>query len=306
MKKSILRQVMVSAAISAIALFWAGCTVPLNHVGAFSQASADLAKQAADAYEYVNETTIEQHIFDIAADPNLSPDDGTFDKPVVDSDLAARIAVLRGVENYAKALGNLASADFRKEIDTASKDLYGALGKLQNTYASIKKEPLPLSDRNLAIIATAVDVIGTTITEKQRRAALKAIVIQTDLSIQNAMKLVCSEMPALKSLVLVNLDTIWTEKVKAYQNEVMELSFDQRVERLRDIRKSYERTKTATSLLDCIVSASKKISDTHTALREAVEAGKFTTEKLVKGIKEIAEFAKSIQEFRDKLLTAEK
>jgi len=302
--KSIFRTALASATLFAIAIFWAGCAVPLNHVGAFSQASADLAKQAADAYEYVNETTIEQHISDIAADPNLSPDDDTFEKLIVDSDLAARISLLRGVENYAKALGDLASADFRKEIDAASKDLYGSLGKLQNTYASIKKEPLPLSDKDLAIIATAIDLIGTTIAEKQRRAALKTIVIQTNFSIQNAMKLVSSEIPALKSLVLANLDVIWTDKVKAYQKEVMGLSFDQRVAKLRDIRKSYECIDIASRLLDGIVSASRKISDAHAALQEAVKADKFTTEKMVKEIKNLTELAKSIKQFHDKLLTA--
>ena len=63
--------------------------------------------------------------------------------------------------------GNLASADFRKEIDAASKDLYGSLGELQNTYKVATKEKFPLSGDNLAIIATAIDAIGTAIAENK-------------------------------------------------------------------------------------------------------------------------------------------
>ena len=158
-----------TAGVIAICLSFhlTGCAVtPLNHVGAFSQASAELAKNTADAYAYVNETTIQRKINDVAAMGN-TPEDKVFEGLIDKSGLAIRISLLRGVEDYSKSLGNLASADFRKEIDAASKDLYGSLGELQNTYKVATKEKFPLSGDNLAIIATAIDAIGTAIAENK-------------------------------------------------------------------------------------------------------------------------------------------
>lgn len=287
-----------------VSIYLTGCSVPLNHIGAFSQASADLAKCAADAYNDVNETTIERRIFDIAATEE-SPDDTIFDKILDDQNLSVRISLLKGVENYSKALGKLASADFRKDIDIATKDLYGSLDGLQNTYATATKKSLPFSKDNFALIATAIDAIGTGMAENKRREALKTVVIQADLSIQESMRLVSEELPMLKEFLSANLDTIWTEKVKAYQKEVHALSFDQRVTKLRDIRKARELSTDSSILIDKLSAAGTKISKAHAVLREAVSNDKFTSEELVAEIKSAVETSKAIKEFHDKLLAIE-
>ncbi len=300
-----LKYISTAVMFLLLSLFFSGCVSQLNHVGAFSQASADLAKNAAVVYEDVNEITIKRRIFNIAA-TSESPSDDTFDKLIDDANLAVRISLLRNVENYSQALGNLASADFRKDIDSASKDLYGALAGLQTTYTATTKRPLPISNDTFSIIATAVDAIGTAIAENKRREALKTIIIQADPSIQTSMKLVSGEMPILKDFFLANLDTIWTEKVKAYQKEVSKLTFDQRIERLQDIRKAQELTINGSKVFDDLSRASKKIADAHSALRGAVINNQFTTEKLVEEIKTVVELSKSIKDFHTKLLEDEK
>lgn len=282
-----------------------GCTttVPLNHIGAFSQASAGLANITANSYEIINNSTIERRLSGIAAVSGSSPDKSTFSEIITDSNLAIRIKLLKGVESYAKALGGLASADFRKDIDLASKDLYGSLGDLQKTFSDATKDKLPLSDDDLAIIATAVDAIGTAIAEDKRRSALKTIIIQTEPSIQRAMGLIFKEIPDIEKISKANMDRIFTEKIKAYQRESNNLTYEQRIIKLNDIRKANDLAEATSELYKNLEASSKKIASAHTALYNAVNKDKFTSTELVSEIKELVAFSKSTKEFYDKLLS---
>ena len=286
---------------AALFFFCYGCATPLNHIGAFSRATADLSKNAASAYEEVNNTTIERRINDIAAETGSTLDEATFGAVVGGVDWRTRIDLLKAIEAYSRALSDLSSADFRKEIDAASKDLYGALGKLQGTYATIAKRPSPLTSDNLASIATAVDAIGTALAEERRREALRTVIIQANPTIQRSMELFREELSLLKDFVVSKLDTIYTEKVKAYQRESKSLNFNSRVSRLRDVRSAYERMADTQALLEHLTKAFAKIATAHQALYENVVRNQFTSKALVSEIKEVAELAKTIKEFNDKL-----
>lgn len=279
----------------------AGCSVPLNHIGAFAKASANLANTTVKSYEFINNSSIERRLSDIASEPGSYPDEETFNKVIGDSDLAVRINMLRGVESYAKALGDLASADFRKEIDQASTDLYGSLGRLQKTYSNATNKKLPLSDNDLAIIATAVDAIGTAIAENKRREALKEVVLKADPSIQMAMTHISAEIQAIKELSVSNMESIFIDKIKAYQHESKNLSYDLRVSRLNTIRKAYDQTKATPKLFVSLIASSKKIAAAHAVLRKTLEGGDFTSDELVGEIKDLAAFAKSTKDYHDKL-----
>ncbi len=292
---------IVMAMLGVCVLLTAGCATSLNHVGALSQASSELARRAADAYDMVNESTIERRIADIAADSKVSPGTETFDKLIGSNELAVRVSLLKGVEKYAGALGELASADFRKEIDTVAKNLYGALGELEETYMSATGSSLPIGNENLAIIATAVDAIGTAIVESKRRSALKTVIIQADPAVQKALSLVGGELPAFREYVLANLNTVETEMLEAYENEAAGIRYAERVERLRDIY-AFHKTKAATAqvLLD-LGSAGEKIGVAHTSLVQAVQGDKFTSPELVKQIKEVVSLGQSFKDYYDNL-----
>jgi hypothetical protein len=261
-----------------------------------------LANTTANSYEFINSSTMDRRLSDIASETNSSPDESTFKGIITDSNLAIRIKLLRGIESYAKALGDLASADFRKDIDAASKDLYGSLGDLQKTYSDATKEELPLSDADLAVIATAVDAIGTAIAEEKRRSALKTVIIQTDPSIQKAMELVSKEIPVISEISVANMKTIFTDQVKAYQHESNKLTYERRIAELNHIRKAHDLAEATSGLFKNVVVSSKKIASAHAALLNAVEADQFTSKELVSEIKELVAFSKSTKEFHDKLL----
>jgi len=298
-------RVIVSFTCAMPVMLIIGCSTPLDHVGAFSRASADLAKNTAEAYESINTITVKRRISGIAADKEALPDEGTFKKIINDRNMAARISLLKGVQKYAQALGELATADFRNEIAAASKDLYGALGDLQDTYAKATNRSLPLSSENLSLIATAVDAIGTGIAESYRREALKTIVIQADPSIKQAMDQVGNELQILMPTVRANLDSIYTDMFKAYGRDKNGLSYTDRENMLCDIWKAYDRYKTFPVYFETLSSASAKVSSAHAALKKAVEANEFTTKELVEEIKSMAQLAISIKDFHDKLLVSE-
>lgn len=295
----------LSIFIAALLLALTGCTsTPLNHVGVFSQASAELAKSAADGYEMINNITIERRLSDIASEADRYPNEDTFKQLITGSSLTTRIRLLRAMETYANALGELASAQFRKEIDAASSNLYGALDQLQVTYAKGTQASPPLTDHQLALIATAVDAIGTAIIEEKRRAALKTIIIQVDPMIQQAMRLISMELPALSEYAIASKQTIFTDLIKAYQQEAASISYNERIMKLDQIRITYEEVEAISSLFADLITASKQIANAHSTLRLSVAANKFTSPELISEIKSLTAFAKSTQGFHDQLLPA--
>ncbi len=163
------------------------------------------------------------------------------------------------------------------------------------------KRSSPLTQDNLVSIATAVDAIGTTLAEERRREALRTVVIQANPTIQRSMELFREEISLLKEFVVSNLDTIYTEKLKAYQRESKSLNFNSRVSRLREVRAAYDRMADTRTLLENLTKASAKIATAHQALYENVVRNQFTSKELVNEIKEVAELAKTIQEFNEKL-----
>jgi hypothetical protein len=282
-------------------LAFSGCATPLNHIGAFAQATADLSKQAASAYVQVNETSIERRIYDTAAEPGRLPDDSTFKKVVAGSNLDLRISLLNGIGEYAQGLGELARADLRKEVDHASQNLYGALGKLDQTCARATNTAPLLTPENLSQVATAIDAIGTVISEARRRDALRTVIREANPVVQKSISLFRGELPMLQGLVADNLQTVYAEKLKAYQKESPRLSVDQRVAMLHGIRSAYEQIAVSQALAGDLSRAAGKIATAHQVLYDDVTRNEFTSIGLVREIKEVAELAQSIKQFNTQL-----
>jgi hypothetical protein len=290
--------------ISAAVLF--GCARPTTHIKVFSLASEDLAAQAIRGYEVLNETTVQRKIAEVAADPTQLPDEDTFVGLLeAHEDLAIRMMALDYLRDYSAALGDLSTADVRTDIDRASKDLYGALVGLRDTFKEETGKDAGIEDEDLAIIATAVDAIGTVIAEAKRRVAIKTIVIKVDPAVQNMSRFLRDEVPIFGEFVKANLSTIETEMIKSYQKRAEGLTFDQRVEYIQQIRKQHRITEESGSFFNDLGTAAEMLGSTHAALRKAVEKNKFTTPELIEHIGELADFAKSLREFYKELLESE-
>ena len=215
------------------------------------------------------------------------------------------MGLLRLLGDYAKALGDLANADFRRDIDKATTDLYGVLGDLKKTYNKATGQDLSISDSGLVLIAMAVDAIGMAIVEQQRRDAIKRIVIESHDAIQKVSTILKQELPGFADFAQANIETVETEMIKAYQTEVVRLSFSQRIVRLQEIRQQNQAKLAAPSFFGDLGTAAETIGTAHKVLFDAVSQDKFTTRELIQSIREMAEFAKSLQEFH-KTLTSTK
>jgi len=288
--------------IMAAALLF-GCVRPTTHIRAFSIASEDLAAQAIRGYEVLNETTVQRKIAEVAADPKQLPDEDTFVGLLEgDENLAVRMMALDYLRGYSAALGNLSTADVRPDIDKASKDLYGALVGLRDTFKEETGKDVGIGDEDLAIIATAIDAIGTVIAEAKRRGAIKTIVIKADPAVQNISKLLKNEIPTFAEFVKSNLSTIETEMIKSYQKRAEGLTFDQRAQYIQRIRKQHQIARDTETFFKDVGTAAGMLGTSHAALRRAVEKNKFTTPELVRQIGELVEFTKSLRKFYKELI----
>lgn len=290
--------------LSAAVLF--GCGRPTTHISAFSMASEDLAAQAIRGYELLNETTVQRKIAEVAADPEQVPDENTFVGLLEGNEsLAIRMMALEYLRAYSAALGDLSTAGVRTDIDAASKDLYGALIGLRDTFKEETGKDAGIEDEDLAIIATAVDAIGTIVAEAKRRRALKTIVIKADPAVQNVSKLLRDEIPIFGEFVRANLSTIETEMVKSYQERAKKLTFDQRINYIQRIGKQHQIAKDSENFFKDLGTAADMLGRSHAALRAAVEKNKFTTSELIEQIGELVDFAKSLRGFYEELLEGE-
>jgi hypothetical protein len=302
------------AAVLSLALIATGCSTPsLKQVSAFGTATESIASHAQTALQSVDEASIKRKLYDVAANTNQWPTDATFSgvlagNPQSHADLQMRLKLLRQVGAYATALKSLAEADFRKDIDDASKDLHGALSGLNSTYKAVSSKEL-LSQDSLGIIATTVDAIGAAIVEAKRRKAIRDIVNESDAAVSNAMALVSTELGAGSSIaqyVVASLDNAKGTLQQVYNTERANpaVQFQDRLKRLEDIRQLHNAARDSATLFSQVSKASAQVAKAHAELKEAANSGKLNGENLAKAIGELVDYAKSVKEFHDSLATA--
>lgn len=276
-----------------------------THIAAFSKASVEISSQMIKGYQMVEDTTIRRKIVDVAADPTKTPTENTF-VGVLDGEESykVRMKALNNLRSYSVALGELSSADFRAEIDKASKDLYGSLTGLSATYKKVTGKEAALKIEDLAIISTAIDAFGSAIVEKKRRNAIKQIVINADPTIQEISTLLKDELSTFINFVKANLFTIEAETRKSYQKEAIKLGFENRIKVLVKIQKLQKQVSEVEKFFKSLGIASAKLGKAHSTLRIAVEKNTYTTPELVEQIGELVDFAKSIKKFHKDLTSS--
>lgn len=278
-----------------------GCATS-TPIAAFSAATSTLAKGATDAYSLLDQSTVDRKIADAAATADRIIGDTTFDGLLVaNPKLALRMRMVKELGDYAAALLNLATADFRKGIDEASKDLYGALTSLRGTYKTAAGQELPISDGDLAYLATAVDAIGNSIVERRRQQALRDVVIRANPAVQRACKLVAQELPGFTSFVELNLGTVESESITAYYNERSSLSFPQRVHRINQIGDQSRAKRGAAKFFNDVSQGLAQVAETHQALADGAASGGLTTDAIVAGIGSVVDWAREVREFHGQL-----
>ena len=293
-----------------IAFFLSGCAAPsLTQIGALSKGASLLAEDSKKALELINSSAIDRKMYDVAADSAQSPTDATFEglfKEPFSTAYRIRVALLEKLSSYAKALENLATADFRKDVDAASAELFGSISCLCSSYKKATSQEIPFTDDHLKIIAAGIEAIGNAIVEVKRRRAIKTIVIQTDTVVQKVVKLLENDFGKdsdFSQLVQQNLLNAQGSLGQAYnaQRTTQHSTFDSRYAMLVKIRRMHDAAKTSPQLFENISAGSKKVGEAHAALRIAVTKNKFSSAELSAKIGEIVEYVKFIDSFYEKI-----
>ncbi|MDO6707217.1 hypothetical protein [Photobacterium sp. 1_MG-2023] len=85
------------------------------------------------------------------------------------------------LKEYSQALGELADARYRADIDYAAARLSGAMIRANHQYEKLTEKPLFDTDEDtFFVLSSAIAGIGSTVAESQRRKALKAIILSSD------------------------------------------------------------------------------------------------------------------------------
>lgn len=286
-------------------VFTTGCTTTsLSQVAAFSSATSTLAADAKDAYQLLDESTVERKIYDAAAHPTeVKVAEETFKTILAAKQerLTVRMAVLSKLGDYADAVHTLATADFRKDVDDGAKNLYGALEGLKSSYKNASGKDLGISDGDLGIISTAVDAIGAVIVEAKRREAIKVIVNKTDGAIQDASKLLSDELGGFADIVSVDLREVESNMIDAYNKDAASMTFEARLDFLEKIRKADDARVQAKSFLEQTAKAAAQMGKTHATLKKNLDHDKFASGDLAQDVGQLVDFATSIKQFHDSL-----
>ena len=286
-------------AISIVVLL--GCVSTTGHVGVFSKAAEELAAQLETGYQLVETSKIRKDITDEAAGPSqLSENDfGNLFKGLLKGSehYTIRMKMIKQLRAYSKALGELSSANFREGIDNASKELHGVLTGFTKTYKKASGKDVGIKERDMRIFATLVDAIGTGISERKRKKAIKKVVEIADPAIQKICARLSKELPTLADGVEKNLNTVETEMKNYYIKKGKSLDLLRRIQYLREIQQVHLQTTNAKAFFNKLGKSVDSLAKAHGVLRKAVNQKKFTTKELIDQIKELVDFARSLREF---------
>lgn len=297
-----------------VAATCAGCgTASLSQVKQFGVASSSLGEHTRKAFDLAATASVDRNIYDVAGDPQKGPTDRTFEglftgdvgipggKEKAER-LALRLRVLDQLANYSSALQQLSEADFAKDIDAAAKDLNGSLVGLRETYKKASGKDLPITDADIGIIATAVNAIGKAVVEAKRRAAIKTVIVKADSAVQNATKLIASDLGRdsdLASFVKEALSNSRGSVQQAYnlQRTRANSTFDVRYAMLVRARQLYDAEITTPAFFAAVSEGATAAGKAHQALRTAVEADDFSSPEAAKLIGELEVYVKSVRAF---------
>jgi|CXWL01.1.fsa_nt_gi hypothetical protein len=263
-----------------IAFITSSCTsAPSKKLAAsYGQATTAMAATAIDKYhgiqdlEYTARIMKNIHSFDDAAKD-------FFSAPVLSEEsVGLRISLLDQLGRYGKALEAIASDNELENIDKASKELYGSLSGIN---ATIKKEgnSTGLSDNDLGVIATVVNVAGRAYFEYQRHQILSTIVENADPLIVQVIDLLTNEFKekwfsvekSLKEEVKKSLFDVSRNQAYQLDDKSADLKYFQIRRNLLEEAQKINRSINTTPEKEPIIEGLKKVKEAHQELKIALK-----------------------------------
>jgi len=272
-------------------------------VKVFSLASTQLSQQIIQAYELTNKTSIQRKVYDIA----LLPDDEAILLNNKDIDAIKGVLenkknqnsmkALKALNSYSKALGELSSVDISSDMMMASKEFYGSLGSLENSYKNLSKKDLKISNENFAVLSTLINAVGTKITEDNKEKAIKEIVMKTDPFISSISNEIFNNIGNNEDFILANMRSTYNDKILIYRNMVKNgklKNVESRVKKIKDLMLYSKNYKKAQTIFKDIKLATKKLENSHHILYKTLSTGKKSND-LKKQISQLVSYSKQIK-----------
>jgi hypothetical protein len=282
----------------AATLYAGGCSTHTGQIKNFGSACGSIGTDAQKGYSLLDDSIKKKQIYSAALHPINIVTGKTFEGILSENErLATRTKLLSALSDYATALSQLADKDFRKGIDKSSKDLAGALSDMKNTYEKSTGSNLDLTNSDIYILSTVVDGVGSAYVEYKRRQAIKTIVVKADPAVQQVSQLLQKEFSEIGPVVQRELNTVETDFEKAYNSEATNMVFQSRIEALEKIQIAHDNANKAGAFYDCLGKAAGKMGETHALLKKSVEQNKWTSEELFFEVQELANWAKSVNDF---------
>ena len=273
LKKSSIKKIKI-VFIFCLGVILVGCVSATSKQMAanFGGAAKDLSLQTEITLKNVRLSESNFQISSTLNDKNISVKDGLVLPAISPEDIALRLTLLSEISKYSDALLIISSDVELERIDKASRELYGALGALNQTIQQTTKSvKAPLSDNDLQLVATAVNIAGRWFFERARLDAIKTSVEKADPVIKKAIELLTTE---------IKKDGVWSKSLKlSLESEAKNLfkvaqsikKIESRRTLLSEAQQLYEQASFVDGTFKRLNSSLEELKTSHSALSDALQ-----------------------------------
>ncbi len=301
-------------------LMLGGCAVTLNNqVAAFGDSVLAVTEKVDGVMGEYNNASLERQFTEYASlynGPNakaLSSEKLLEISQPITPEVKKKLAISmanQALGGYASALSELATADFRTQIDLASAKLYGSMSSINDQYKLIQKTEENLFDTDdLALVSKLIAAIGSQIVEAERKKALKRIVIAADKNIA----IMCDQIIAqltlsgMEEAIAASRQYVLSEEILEYKKRIEKSSkLDWRRKELKRLYGLKQQIITSKLMVQQTKKAVLLVKTSHAKLAEALKNDKFTSASVAQMIGRLRQTVKHYDDYENLLLSCKK
>lgn len=215
----------------------------------------------------------------------------------------------KSLKQYAQSLQRLNDAASSAAIDAAVIRLDNALVGIYSHYTVLAEDTggKQAFETSLAVISTAVNAMGRSFAERQRKQALKTILIESDPWIGRLTEqmTLAIETHRFDDLIGAYDQAELNERFREYNKQVrnQHLSAENSQQRIDQLYAEWQAYSTRSLRKQAVLKSIEAIREGHATLVSQVQADLFTSSEVTRSISELQDHYKSLTSFHD-LLTA--
>jgi hypothetical protein len=250
-----LKKMFAAPFILAVSFGLTGCldrTIILKEVDNFNASIQAGADATASYYRQLNEQDRKLYALLLALNPQCRVGDSIESScsflgsrsplsaaQIPEESLQARLALLKVLGKYGKALGDLAtdqsSSDFRDNIDTLKGNFIGLESSFKKLSGSSNVIDTSLDSRYITPISSILKVLGQTYIESRQWSAVRNAVLAASPSVKVLLASLQKDLNTASYIVPLNEDAAFSSLVSYYNRNKSGMSLEQRKSVLSEI-----------------------------------------------------------------------